>query len=245
MAREDARGAELRGPFRRQPASAHEAQALGNMGGELLVAMPRGAVLDEAEIPAMHVVEIGVAALRKRAEQIEGRGRLPISHGHALRVRNSRRFGELDAVDNVAAIAWKLLAVLLLRRCRTGLGELAGDAAEFHDWRAPRIGQHHRHLQKDAEEIAYRISAMLGEALGAIAALQQEGFSGRDARKLRFKVPRLARENERRKTRELPLDFGKLGRIGIDRVLLDRLGAPTVGAPSRRHDISPEKADAI
>jgi hypothetical protein len=36
------------------------------------------------------------------------------------------------------------------------------------------VGQHHRHLQEDAEEIADVVGAVLGKALGAIAALQQE-----------------------------------------------------------------------
>ena len=60
----------------------------------------------------MHVLEIGVAALREGAQQIERRRRLPIGHQHALRVGHARRLGELDAVDDVAAIARQLLAVL-------------------------------------------------------------------------------------------------------------------------------------
>ena len=43
------------------------------MLGELLVAVPCRAVLDEAEVPLMHVLEIGVAALREGAQQIERR----------------------------------------------------------------------------------------------------------------------------------------------------------------------------
>ena len=57
---------------------------------------------------------------------------------------------------------------------RARLGELAGDAADLDDRRGRREGHHHRHLQEDAEEIADVVGGMLGEALGAIAALQQE-----------------------------------------------------------------------
>ena len=112
MAGIDARGAQLGRPLRREPAGAHEAQALGDMLGKLLIAMPGGAVLDEAEIPPMHVIEIGVAALREGAQQIERRRRLPVGHQHPLRVGRARFLGELDAVDDVAAIARQLLAVL-------------------------------------------------------------------------------------------------------------------------------------
>jgi hypothetical protein len=49
---------------------------------------------------------------------------------------------------------------------------LPGDAADFHHRHRAGIGQHHRHLQKDAEEIADVVGAMFGKALGAVAALQ-------------------------------------------------------------------------
>ncbi len=68
----------------------------------------------------------------------------------------------------------------LLGRRRARLGELPGDAADLHHRRGRREGQHHRHLQEDAEEIADVVGAVLGEALGAIAALEQESLAGRD-----------------------------------------------------------------
>ena len=246
VARIEARGAKLRRPLRREAAGAHEAQALGDMLGKLLVAMPGGAVLDEAEIPPMHVIEIGVAALREGAQQIERRRRLPVGHQHALRVRRARFLGELDAVDDVAAIARQLLAVLHLGRRRTRLGELPGDAAELHHRRAAGIGQNHGHLQQHAEEIADGVGAMLGKALGAIAALQQKGLALSHARELGLQLPRLACKYERRKRGKLLLDLNELRLVRIDRNLLDRLRAPTVGAPTRCHLQSlPEKVDAI
>ncbi len=81
----------------------------------------------------MHVLEIGIAAMREGAQQVERRSRLAISHEHALRVGHARGFREIDAVDDVAAIARQFLAVLRLGRARAGLGELSGDAADLHD----------------------------------------------------------------------------------------------------------------
>ena len=43
------------------------------MLGEFLVAVPGRAVLDEAEVPLMDMLEIGVAALGEGAQQIERR----------------------------------------------------------------------------------------------------------------------------------------------------------------------------
>jgi hypothetical protein len=213
--------------------------------GDLLVTVAGGAVLHEAEIPPMHMFEIGVAALREGAQQIERRGRLPISHQHALRVGHARRLVELDAVDNVAAIARQLFAVLRLGRRRARLGELAGDAADLHHRRAAGIGQHDRHLEEHAEEVADRVGAMLGEALCAIAALQQEGVAGGDAGKLGLQLARLAREHQRREGRKLALDQAKLTLVRVVRNLLDRPQAPAVRAPTRCHSTHSLRVNAI
>ena len=152
-----------------------------------------------------------------------------------MRVGRAGRFRELGAVDDVAAIARQRLAVSRLGRARARLGELAGDAAELHHRRAAGIGQHHRHLQEHAEEVADRVCPMLGEALGAVPALQQEGLARGDAGELRLQLARLAGEHERREGRKLLLNLGERGRVGIDRDLLDRFGAPAVWAPSGCH----------
>jgi hypothetical protein len=78
-------------------------------------------------------------------------------------VRDARRRRELGAVDDVAAIDRQLLAVALLDRGGARLGELAGNAADLHHRRRGRIGEHHRHLQEQAEEIADVVGAMLGK----------------------------------------------------------------------------------
>ena len=236
VARIEARGAKLRRVVRREPDGAHEAQRLGDMLGDLLVAVPGGAVLDEAEIPPMHMLEIGVAALREGTQQIERRGRLAIGHQHALRVGNARGLGELDAVDDVAAIARQLLAVLRLGRRRAGLGELAGDAAELHHRRAAGIGQHHRHLQEHAEEVAdgvwrdaRRSSRRNRRPAAERLRPRPRGRASPSARAPRPRTPAAGRSQAA--SRPAP----SAARIGIDRDLLDRLRAPAVWAPTRRH----------
>ena len=90
---------------------------------------------------------------------------------------------------------------------RARLGELAGDAADLHHRLRAGEGQHDRHLQEDAEEVADVVGAMLGKALGAVAALQQEGLAGRDLGELLLQLARLTCKNQRRKGRETGLGF--------------------------------------
>ena len=102
-------------------------------------------------------------------------------------------------------------------------GEVAGE------------GQHHRHLQEDAEEVADVVGAVLGEALGAVAALQQESLAVRDVSKPGFELARLACKNQRRIGGEPRLDGGERRQVGIDRRLLDRQLAPGRGCPLLAH----------
>ena len=221
-----------------EAAGAHEIERLGNAVGQLLVAARLRRILQEAEHPLMHAAEIGEAAGRERAQQVQRRRRLAIGHQLALRIGHARFRRERDVVDDVAAIARQLDAVELLGRRRARLGELPGDAADLHHRQRAGIGQHHRHLQQHAEEVADVVGAVLGEALGAVAALQQEGLAGGDPRQRLLQVARLAGKNQRRKGRKLRLDLGQGLGIRIIRHLQHRLVAPAIGRPPLGHDVN-------
>ena len=71
----------------------HEGQGLGDLVGQLAVARALRAVLDEAQRPAVDVVQIGVAAAGEGAQQVQRRRRLAVGLQRPLRVgpRASRR----------------------------------------------------------------------------------------------------------------------------------------------------------
>src|SRR6266508_1661440 len=162
----------------------------------------------------------------------------------AFRVGTARGFIEVDAVDDVAAVARQLLAVALLHRRRAGLGELTGDTADFHYRQGSGVGEHHRHLQKDAQEVADIVGADvvgagLGERFGAIASLQQKALASGDPAERLFQAARLAGKNERRECRKAPLDGGERLLVGIFGDLHNRLLPPTVARPTLGHDRPP------
>ena len=167
----------------------------------------------------MDVVEAGVAAFGECPQQIERRGRLTIRFQLPARIRRARFRREVGAVDDVAAIDRQLDSAAFLGRRGARLGELAGDAADLHHRRRRRVGQDHRHLQKDAEEVADVIGAVLGEAFSAIAALQEESLAGRDLGERILEIARFAGKDQRRKSGELRFDVGKRLGIGIIRHL--------------------------
>ena len=216
---------------------AHEAERLGDPVGEFLVALGQGAVLDEAEHPAMDVLEVGVAAGGEGAQKVQRRRGLAIGVQLPARIGLARRGRELDVVDDVAAIGRQGDAVDRLEIGRAGLRELAGDASDLHDRRSGGERHHHRHLQEDPEEIADVVGRMFAEALGAISALQQERIAcGRLAERL-FELARFTCKNQRRIAGKLALSLGQRRTIGIGRRLRDRLRPPAIRGPTLvQHD---------
>ena len=105
---------------------------------------------------------------------------------------------EFRAVDDVAAIAGQRDAALRLGVGGARLGELAGHAADLHHRQGGAEGQHHRHLQQHAEGVADDVGGEIGEAFGAVAALQHEGLALGGERQLRLQAARLAGEHQRR-----------------------------------------------
>src|SRR5215813_1656570 len=193
-----------------------------------------------------HVREIGIAALHESAQQIERGRRVAKGLDLALGIRTPRRFVEVDPVDDIAAVARQFLAVPFLHRRRARLRELAGDAADFHHRQGGGIGQHHRHLQKHAQEVADVVGAdvvgaMLGEGFGAISALQQKALPCRDAAERLFQAAGLACKYKGRKRRKPPLDRGERRLIRIFGNLDDRLATPTVARPTLGHDGPPPR----
>ena len=235
----------LRVRFRVDAAGAHEVERLGDAGRQLLVAVSLRAVLDEAEHPAVRVLEIGIAAGREGAQEVERRRRLAIGHLDAVRIGRARGLVELDAVDDVAAIARQLDLTLALDGRGARLGELAGDAADLGDRHRPGEGQDHRHLQEDAEEVADVVGVVLGEAFRAVAALKQESLAGGDLGEPLLQLPGLAGEDERRIGGDPALDGGERRRVGIGRGLLDRPRAPAIGGPALLHHTHSELAKIV
>ncbi len=90
-----------------------------------------------------------------------------------------------------------------------------------------------------AEEVADIVGAVLGETFGAVAALQQESLAIGNAREHLLQVARLARKHQRREGCKLLFCVGQRLRVRVDRNLVNRLFAPTIGRPTLGHHEQP------
>ena len=77
---------------------------------------------------------------------------------------------------------------------------------------------------------------MVLEALGAVAALEQESVAGRDPRERFLQVARLTGKNERRKARKLRLDRRKLRGIRVFGTCTIGFAPPAFWRPTLGHD---------
>ena len=170
----------------------------------------------------MRVLQIGIAAIGKSADQVQRRRRLPIRHDLPLRIGDTRRGGEFDPVDHIPAIGRQFHITDFLVRRGARLGKLPRNAAHLHHGRRACKCQHNGHLQKQPEKIADIVSRMLGKALGAIAALQQKRIAIGNLAQSALQLPRLACKNQRRKPGQLRLDGIESCSIRKRRHLLNR-----------------------
>src|SRR6185503_7402299 len=87
------------------------------------------------------------------------------------------------------------------------------------------------HLEEDLELGGDRLGAALVEALGAVAALEHEGFAARGARELGAELLDLPGGDERRQAPDLVDDAREGGLVGIADLLLGGLGGPAARRP--------------
>ena len=217
------------------PSSAVDLHGALDRLGQLAVALLDRRALHEFQLPALRVVERGVAAVEQRAQEIEGGRRLPVGLQLPLRIGDAGLRREVRPVDDVAAVARQLLAVLLLGVGGARLGELPGHAADLHHPGVAGEGEDQRHLQEQLEIVADVVGLVLLEALGAVAALQQEALAPRHLGEPLLEVEHLLDENQRREVAQVVLDRLQGGLVRVGRDLENGLGSPAVRLPGGGH----------
>ena len=205
----------------------HELDRTVNILGQRLVARV-GRVRHETLIPAVHLTQVRVAALREGADQVQRRGRVVIQRQEALRVRLTRLGGELEGVYGVATVAGQSDAVARFHIRRTRLGVLAGDTADLDDRQRGTVRQDDRHLQQRLNLQAHVVSRRLGEGLGAVSAHQDEGLAAGSRTHPRAQIVYLPGEHERRLAAQLRRHITEVLRVRVGRLLGSVQATPRV-----------------
>ncbi|VVN58817.1 hypothetical protein PS685_02935 [Pseudomonas fluorescens] len=216
-------------------AGTHKGEGFIDTVGQLAVFLCQGRVGDEVQVPLVHLVQVGKAALGKGAQQVQGGGGLVIGLQQAFRVWHAAFFIKADAVDDIASIGRQGHAVDGFVIGRARLGELPGHAPDL-DHRAPcREGHDNGHLQQDLERVANLGCRKLRKTLGTITALKQKRPALSDLGKLSAQLPGFAGKYQWRVTGQALLDAQQVRRVRVVGLLLDRQGAPAVRGPDWAH----------
>jgi len=139
--------------------------------------------------------------------------------------------GEIEIVDDVAPIAGQGGAVAGFGRRAARFGELARHPPNFDHWAGSGKGQDDRHLQQYSEGVGDGALVKIGEALGAIAALEQKSPTGGDFGQLMAQGAYFAAEHQRQRMGQPLFGFGQRRKVVVDRQLRRRPLAPTVRSP--------------
>ena len=234
VARVEIHPAQHFGIVRGDASGIHEIQGIRDAVGNLAVAFGL-VMLGKAKRPGMNAVDVGKATGREGPQQVQAGGRLGIGLQHARRIGDPRLMGRFKPVDDVAAIAWVFHPANHLGIGRARLGKLACHAADLDHRHLGAIGQHHGHLQHNAEGVADVVGRKFGEAFGAIATLQQKGVALSGLSQLLFQPPRLTGKDQGGVFGQLRLNRSQCGGIGIIRHLHARFCAPIRLFPALGH----------
>ncbi|CAB4646900.1 unannotated protein [freshwater metagenome] len=141
-----------------------------------------GGILSKAFVPTVDHAQISEAALGERPNQIQSGRCGVVSLEHSGRIRGSRFFSEVIAIDDVAAVRGKGHAISGLIVAGARLGKLASHPAHLHNGHRRTVGQHHGHLQYGLDPVPNVVSGGTLESLSAVATLKQESFPTCNAR---------------------------------------------------------------
>ena len=184
----------------------------------------------------MHMMQIRVSTLGEGAQQVQRRRRLRVGTKHPFGIRHARFRGELDIVDDVAAVGRQLRAVTFFRRFGARFRELAREPPHLYDRTGGAESKYDRHLQQHSKRIANIVRMKLGEALGTVPTLEEKSAPASDLRERIHEIARFAGKYQRWISLQLILDAGAAGGIGIIRRLAHFPATPPVGRPGGRHD---------
>ena len=199
VARPDVDLVQLRRVREVDPAGTHEADRPLDLRGDDLVALPFRRARDELLVPHLHLRQVGEAALREGAQQIErGRG-LVVGLDHPLRIGRSRL--RATAASSLTMCPKKDGSSSSPTRSTgsdRGFANCPAIRPTLTSGSADAVDHHHRHLQQDLQLLADRDRGEVAERLGAVAGLEQERPAGGDLAERGLQVTRLAGEDERR-----------------------------------------------
>ena len=217
------------------PDRLHEPQSTADLVGDHLVAATLERARDELLVPGVHLREVGEAALREGAQQVERRDGLVVRLHHPLRVGHARLGRRLVGVDRVAPERGNLDAAHRFGQSGARLRELPRDPADLDDRQRRAVRQHGGHLQEHLETLADRDRRDVAERLGAVAGLEQERAPLDRLAERALERPRLTGEDEGRQLSEALPDGLDRGRVGPLRLLQRGQRAPRGRGPGLGH----------
>ncbi len=196
-------------------------------------------MLDEVEVPVLGMMEVGEATVHQGTNEIERQRGALVAAQQELRIGGAVGGGERRAIDEVAAIGRKRDPRLFLEVRGARFRVLPREAADADDPPLRAVHQHQAHLQQDFELAGDDRRGAVGEALGAVATLEQERLSGGGVGELTLERLDLPGGDERRQRHELAIDLLHRGWIGVDRLLPGRKPSPRVGGPAAQLALRP------
>ena len=187
------------------------------------------------QFPPLRMMKVCEAPLDQSADVIQ-RGRcMKVGLDHTLGIGLATLLAGLQRIHQIAAIdrQFDLSATHAqpFGDAAAWFCILPGDAAHPHNGAPPAVGQHHGHLEQNAQLVGDSLGVAILELFRAVPALQQEAFTRGGLGEQGAKAIDFFRHDQRRQAAQLPQHPLQLGWVGIVRLLRGGPGLPGVGVP--------------
>ncbi len=171
------------------------------------------------EPPPFRMRRVAEAAVEKRSDEVEGHRGTGVAAEQERRVGRAVRRREALAIDEVASVARQRDAADRLGGRGARLRVLPGDPPHEDRLATAGLGEHEPHAKEDLELRGNERRAAVGEAFGAVAALQEEAASLRRLGQLPPQPLDLEARDDGRQFRELREAPPRRGGVGILRLV--------------------------
>ena len=191
-------------------------------------------LLHETEIPVLGVVQIREPAVDQRPHEVQRQRGALVTAQHQSRIGLAVDGREARPVDRVAAVTRQRHAVSRLVVGAARLRVLACHSADSDDRLLEPDEHHERHLQQNLQFLHDVVGRAFVEALGTVAALQQECLAALRLRELRLQVLDLPGRDHGRQVAQLRKHALQVRAVAVHGLLRGVPALPARGVPIGR-----------
>lgn len=201
----------------------NEINGLGNEMRKGWIELRMRDIEEKEKNKMVKILKIGVKEMWEREKKVKSRRRMKIGNVMEMRIRNERGLVEIDKVDDIEKVGWKIEKVISLNVRWKRIGEMKGNKKEIKKRIGWEEGEKDGNLKEEEEEVENIIREMLRKDLGEIKEMKKKWIEERKGWKMLIEIERIEWKKERRIGKKKGIKVVKRLWVRIKRKMYDRI----------------------